>query len=552
MMPEIARAALRRLLAPLRTAWRRNWFYRRLLKGRLSDRIVFHPHDALPRRLEDADALLRGRFRFAGETVDILEGSIFDHVPPSRAWHAQLHGFAWLAPLAAAGGEPARTLAKNLIAQWVRRYPRYSEPEWSPDVMAHRLIQIFVHGRFVVPNSDVLWRSRLFVSLREQSRQLARIAAKAPDGFPRFETAAALVLTGTCLDDSPRRLEQGIERLEAEIARQILPDGGYADRSPESLLHAYRHIVMAMDALTAIDHPMPGALLSARDRMAPMLRFFRHGDEALAVFNGGHECDRRAVTGLLARDDVRGASFAYAPHSKFQRLAAAKTYVVMDCGTVPEGVYANTAHAGCLSFEFSAGAQRIAVNCGASAKWDGALRATAAHSTVTLADRSVASILSPGMVRNLVGARMLGGPANVTSERRETAHGWLVEARHDAYLRDLGVLHERRLVLSRDGQTLTGGDTLVPQRVRKVATPYAVRFHIHPDVRVSPSQGGDILLKLPNGDGWRFRAGGQAAIEESIYLGGDIARKTEQLVISGTVGSEPAEIAWVFERIGVS
>ena len=156
--------------------------------------------------LEDADALLRGRFRFDGDTLDILEGSVFDKQPPSRDWLEALHSFAWLPPLAAAGGDPARTLATNLISQWVKRYPRYSEPEWSPHVMARRLIQLFVHGRFVIPNSDMLWRSRLFVSLREQSRQLARIADKAPDGFTRFETAAALALAGACLDHSPKRL----------------------------------------------------------------------------------------------------------------------------------------------------------------------------------------------------------------------------------------------------------------------------------------------------------------------------------------------------------
>lgn len=553
MFPEIARAAASRLAAPLRTAWRRNWFYRRLLKGKLSDRILFHPYDALPRRLEDADALLRGRFRFNGDTADVEEGSVFDKQAPSPAWRDALHSFDWLPPLAAAGGEPARTLATNLIGQWVKRYPRYSEPEWSPDVMARRLICLFVHGRFVIPNSDVLWRSKLFVSLREQSRQLARIAAKAPDGFPRFETVAALALSGACLDDSPKRLLQGLERLEEEIGRQILPDGGYADRSPETLLHAYRHIVMVMDALTAIDHPIPGALLSAHDRMAPMLRFFRHGDGALALFNGGHECDRRTIAGLLARDDVRGAPFAYAPHSKFQRLTAVKAYAVMDCGPVPEGVYAGTAHAGCLSFEFSAGTQRLVVNCGSASKWDGALRATAAHSTVTLADTSMASVLSPGIARDLVGARMIGGPVEVSSERRETSHGWCVEAGHDAYLRKFGVVHGRRLTLAPDGSSLTGADTLTPRNLRGAGVPYAVRFHIHPDVRITRAQGGDFLLKMPSGEGWRFRAGAEVAVEESVYVGGGLAaRKTEQLVLSGTVKGEAVEIAWVFERIGIS
>jgi uncharacterized heparinase superfamily protein len=99
---------------------RRNWFYRRLLKGPLTDHIAFQPHDACSPRLEDADALLRGRFRFYGETVEAGPGgSVFDLPPPSRAWAEELHGFSWLAPLAAAGGEAARALATNLIAQWV-------------------------------------------------------------------------------------------------------------------------------------------------------------------------------------------------------------------------------------------------------------------------------------------------------------------------------------------------------------------------------------------------------------------------------------------------
>ena len=277
--------------------------------------------------------------------------------------------------------------------------------------------------------------------------------------------------------------------LESEIPRQLLPDGGFADRSPETLLHAYRHVVMVVDALKAIDHPIPGVLLSAHDRMPPMLRFFRHGDGALALFHGGRECDRHTIAGLLARDETRGASFLHAPHSQYQRLNAVKSYAVMDCGPIPEGVYANTAHAGCLSFEFSAGPQRLIVNCGASKKWDGMLRATAAHSTVTLADTSMASILSPGFARGLIGARMMGGPQEVTSNRRETSHGWCIEARHDGYARRFGIVHERRLILSPDGAALTGGDTLRPRAMRKAgAVAFAVRFHVHPDVRVTSAQ----------------------------------------------------------------
>ena len=556
LLPDLLRAMLRRALLGPRVWWRRSWFYRLLLKGPLADRIVFHPHDAQPRRLDDADALLHGKFRFNGESVEIKDGSIFDRPAPSPRWAEALHGFAFLPPLSAAGGDAARTLATNLITQWLKRNVRYVEPASRADVLARRLINIFAHGRIVISNSEMLWRSKVFVSLREQSRLLARIAGEAPEGMARFEAAAALALSGACLGDSTRRLEAGLTRLEAEIARQILPDGGHISRSPEHLVHAYRLTTMVMDALTAISHPVSHELRSAHDRMAPMIRFFRHGDGALALFNGGLECDARMIAGLLARDEVRGQPFAYARHSGYQRIAAGRGLVVMDCGTAPPGVFSADAHAGCLAFEMSAGTQRIVVNCGSAsdarrATWDTALRATAAHSTLTLADTSTGAILGEGWARDFLGPRLLGGATEVETRREETPNGWSVEAGHDGYAVPFGVRHERRLTLSPQGTVLTGADRLLPKFKRRGAgLAFAIRFHIHPDMRLSPSQGGDILLKMPNGEGWRFRAGQPVGVEESVYLGGDTLRRAEQLVLSGNVADGPLEIAWVFEQIG--
>ncbi len=559
LLPEILRAFFRRALTPLRVMWRRNWFYRRPLKGKLPDRIAFYPYDGLPRRLEDADALLRGRFRFVGETVDTNGKCIFDAPPPSRIWSDRLHEFAWLPALSSAGGDAARDLARSLTSQWIARNARYSEPVMAPEHTARRLAHIFAHSRFVLSNSDMLWRSRLFVSLREQARLLARVGEEAPNGLPRLEAAAVHALSGACLEDNPRRLESGLSRLEEELSRQILPDGGHVSRSPETLAHAYRLIVMVMDALTAIERPVPQAIRSAHDRMAPMLRFFRHGDGALALFNGGTESDARMIAGLLARDEVRGQPFAHAPHSGYQRITTARTVVVMDCGEMPPGVHANSAHSGCLSFELSHAQQRIVVNCGSAGvrhpRWDTALRATAAHSTVTLADTSVAGVIAKGFVRDMIGPRLIGEPYRVETSRRETPHSAIVEARHDGYVHDFGIAHERILSLSPNGFSLNGSDRLVPKgttRRPRDGVSFAVRFHIHPDIRVSPSQGGGVLLKLPNGEGWRFRSsGGEVTIEESVYLGAEQVRKCEQLVISGAVKNEAVEIGWIFEQINI-
>jgi len=179
------------------------------------------------------------------------------------------------------------------------------------------------------------------------------------------------------------------------------------------------------------------------------------------------------------------------------------------------------------------------------------LRATAAHSTAVLADTSSAVVLPPGRMRAALGPRLIDGPAKVGTRRVETADGVTVEASHDAYVRPFGVVHQRNLTLSPRGNMLAGVDRLAPGDGEHQTRDFSIRFHLHPDVRVSALPNGGVLLKLANGEGWRFRAqGGGIAVEESIYLGGEVVRRAEQLVVSGSVKNAAAEVGWVFEHVG--
>ncbi|HEY4124603.1 MAG TPA: heparinase II/III family protein [Rhizomicrobium sp.] len=556
LIGEMLRAELYRLGKPFRELFRGNMLYRWIVcSGPVPEHLLFHPYDAAPRKLEEAEALLRGRFKFEGGTVDIRDGSIFEHTPPSPEWAEALRSFAWLPPLAFAGGDAAHLLAKNLIAQWLRRNPSYSEPDWLPHITARRLLNIFAHGRTAFED-DVALRKKLFGSIREQARILARTAREAPDGLPRFEAVSVAALSALCLPDKPKIIDQMLANFEAEITRQIFADGGHISRSPEALLDCYRYITLVMDALTAARKAVPQPLRSAHDRMAPMIRFFRHGDGALALFNGGGEGDARTISALLARDDVRGQPHAHAPHSGYQRIIAGHTFVAMDCGDTPPEQFSTEAHASTLAFEFSSGAQRIVVNCGAATHQkplQDVLRVTAAHSTITLSDLSTAFLIQHGIARKLLGARLLGGPQKIDTNRMQTPQGWSITASHDAYVPQLGFAVERMLSLSPQGLVLTGRDRLVPvAKAKRGSLPFAIRFHIHPDIRVSPSQGGGILLKLANGEGWRFRASGQVSVEESIYLGSGPARKTEQLVVTGAVRDAEVQVDWLFEQIGAT
>jgi uncharacterized heparinase superfamily protein len=545
------------------SAWatmRTGWLYRQTLRGPVPDRILFQPDDPRPHLLEEANAMFHGRFRLGGRIVDAREHSIFD-VAEGNGAVAALHGFEWLRHLEGAGGEAARALALQLAQQWLARNARYARPAWQPEHIATRFLNLFAHGRFFLANSEMLWRSKFFVSLRNQARVLSRTVPEAPDGIPRFESAAALALAGLCLGDGNNAAD-GLARLSFELQRQILPDGGHITRSPEALLQAFRAVVMVDQALPPQQREAKSMVRATLDRMAPMVRFFRLGDAGLAVFNGGGEADSRVVTALLAHDEARGRPFGYAPHSGYQRLAAGKTLVVMDVGRTPPADFSRAAHASCLAFEMSTGGERLIVNCGADgddeAQWGCALRATPAHSTATVGDTSSARFIEPGSLRGLLGARLLPGPVHIETRRGEAEQGVIVEANHDGYAREFGIVHERRMALAPRGGKLTGNDRLLPGasntrwRWRGAhEVPFAIRFHVHPDVRLSLAQGGgSVMLKLASGEGWRFRSGGGAdlSIEDSVYLGGGTMRRTEQIVLSGHVKDAPVECAWLLEQ----
>jgi uncharacterized heparinase superfamily protein len=83
--------------------------------------------------------------------------------------------------------------------------------------------------------------------------------------------------------------------------------------------------------------------------------------------------------------------------------------------------------------------------------------------------------------------------------------------------------------------------------------PFSIRFHLHPDVRPSLSHdNSQVLLMLPDGDGWTFRSNWPGlALEESIYLGsGPEVRRTSQIVVSGIANkSERTSIRWALHRV---
>lgn len=553
---ELLAAAVEGLGHSLASSFHASRIWQRGLNGPAPDRLLVTPKSFYPKSPAEAELMLLGRFRLAGGEAVTRDGSPFFVTPPSELWAESLHGFHWLRHFDAGGSEPFQEHLRQLIAHWVRNYGQWHPVAWRPQVIARRLMTWSSFGRLVLANAEVLFRSRVLLSMARQARHLARTAHMAPAGMPRFTAAVGLVQSGVCLPDGDARMARGLHMLAEELSMQILPDGGHVSRNPECILEAASDLLSLVDAMTQRELVVPVTVRRALDRMMPMIRFMRHGDGRLAVFNGSSEgVDGWAET-ILLHDTGKPRSLTQAPQSGYQRINCGDTHVLVDAGAPPPSQYACHANAGALSFELSAGPDRLIVNCGTSLtkgdEWLDAMRATAAHSTVTVSDESSAHVVPQGWAQGLLGARLVDGPRIVECKRRESEDGVYLDMSHDGYAPRFQLRHERRLYVSHDGTDIRGEDRLVAAAGQAPARSFALRFHLHPSVRVMKA-GRGVVLTLPGGATWRFSSDGDLAVAESVYLAhANQIRKTQQIVVTATTTPDAGCVKWALKRATVS
>jgi len=507
------------------------------------------PDDPWPGETEDANAIFQGRYLFGGEPLLKPNQSPWG-IAASPDALAALHGFDWLRHLAQAGGPTAQRLARSLIEGWIESCGRWQAETWRADLLGRRLFSWSTQSAFLLAGAEAAFIARFLASWSEQARHLERVAEEAADGAPRLTALAALGLSGLALSDGDARLERALAALARELPRQVLADGCHVERRPSTQLGVLRELVALKRGLIGMERAVPAALGEAIDRLAPMLRFFRMGDGALAGFHGGQESSRDLIDLTLAKSDAKGKAPDSAPEGGFERLAAGRSTIVVDTGWPAAGAWGRAGHAGCLAFEMSHGRDRMIVNCGMAAEagpaWKRALRSTAAHSTLVLDEHDSLELTEDG-----VPARQ---PPRPRIERKQADGAVWLDAAHEGYRARLGVVHQRRLFLDTAGEDLRGEDSILPEggTGRAQGKGFALRFHLHPKVQASLIGEGDhALLKLPGGSGWIFRAaGGSIGLEESVYFAdGGQRRRAEQLVVSGQCGEGATSVKWRLSAI---
>ncbi len=511
----------------IQRAWGESPFYQSQLNGPTPDRFLMalkNPYGTAHRNGAD---LMAGKLSVYGQSLD-CEGEIdraFDLVAPVDPLFRYLHAFDFMQALSEMG-EDGRRQSALMVKTWLNRFERWDPVMWEPGLTGARLMSLLFYGPDLLVDADVTWRSRFLSSMARQTRHLALSGHKASGAYNRLSSLFALCLSAAALPRLDDALERGLEMLRRELRVQLRPDGGHVSRNPSRQLALVNQMQLLLGALQKRGLEAPGFLRHLTTRAASYLSLFRVSDGKLATFNGGYEDDPAAIINALRDLDEteRSAPVNFARHSGFQRLEGGRSSVIADVGAAPQAGSAprvTTRHDGGGAFQFSAGRQRIIVNCGAgehlSRDWRLALRQAAAHST---------------LARDASDAARRPVVFQTTHRRAEDNRGQLLEIERQTA--NSAIRHLRRLFLTSGGDEVRGEDVVAFADPTEAAA-WRLRFHLHPSVRVSLARDGrSAVLAPPGNDGWRFRSSApRLAVEKSVYCGAiEAPRGGTQLVIS--------------------
>jgi uncharacterized heparinase superfamily protein len=531
----------------------RGSFLSRLRHAKQPLKLVAVPRDHIHGDRQRGDALLAGRFTVGSGTLT-LKDLDFSQIGASGPLAEQLQGFSWLRDLsAAASREKGARLAEAVVGRWLLAHGTKVDEAWAPHLWGERVLFWTAYAPYILSSSDSGYRSALLNTLARGARHLDANADKAADGLDRITAWCGVVAAGLLVQGGVPRVARGEAGLARALASAQFDDGGLISRSPFEQVLLVDRFGLLRACYLAAKQIIPEGIEAAAQASLAALHGVMMGDGALSSWQGCGPGEPARLAALIDGCGLRARPLRQARGWGYQRMSALGTILVLDAAPPPPQKIAEQGSASTLSFELSDGAQRLVVNCGGPGQVPTdlpgelvqGLRTTAAHSTLVLSDTNSTNIMPDGSLGK--------GVEDVTIDRSEDNDASRLEASHDGYVRTFGMIHKRSLMLGNDGKELRGADQLMSKGRKKIreSAPYAVRFHLAPEVEATVTADGmGAILRSKGAPPWNFRCrGGNLALEESLWVDGrGEPRRTNQLVIVGEVSALGGEIGWTFRR----
>ena len=462
----------------------------------------------------------------------------------------KLHNFCWLPAL---NIKTEKELGCLIIDQWINNFSNYNEKYWALDVVTMRLIYWISSYEIIFKNSDLIFRSKVINNIVKQTKHLFKNISLVSSGVDKIRSLAALILVGNSFEQYEEYTQYGLKNLEDELGNFINKDGFVKSKNPEDLFWTLYFLVLIKEWLILSRKQTPAFINIYINSLGICFKFLRFSNGDLPLFNGANHINTEKFYEFL---ESRGYEFESMENifCGYAKIKSKKIELFMDANNPSSMLHSRNYQAGPLSFELASNGIKFICNSGSGKNLGEELSylssSTAAHSTVTINDTSSCIFQKNALIRKYFGNSLIEKHNIVKKEFKNDKEFIQCIVAHDGYEKRFKILHERQITLFKLKNHIEGIDSLKCKDLENKNLTFSVRFHIHPDIRITKTMGNDILLSSNEGEGWIFRSPQiPTKIEKNLYFGNsDNIRESSFILLEGNIENENTNIIWHLEK----
>ena len=459
--------------------------------------------------------------------------------------YKNLNSFFWLFSLDL---RSSKKETQNVILQWIEKNDKYNSKSWEVDIVAKRIIAWTSNSKLTYEDSDADYKKKFDNIIKKQINHLINEIEGSDWVDDKIIGCAAIILAGLTYQDKDRYLKIGLNLLRKLIKFSFDNDGFPKSRNIRQLCFYLKYFILIREWFKESQNEIPDFINENIYYLGQAYAFIWQNNKVDLLFNGNNQTNNIDFDHYLKKF---GYSFKNQKNELggYVSLNNKKTSLFMDIGSSPDKKFSTNYQAGALSFEIISSGKKLICNSGYFQNHNHQLnelsKSSAIHSTLILDDRSSCKFNKAKNETSKISQGLKILKKNIVYEKNY----WKINAAHDGYLKQYGIIHEREIEFYPEHTKFVGHDKLISKNNIKNLK-FEIRFHLEPNIRIMKTQDNKSILIDFDGEGWKFTCNNNMNIDSGLYFGRkDSFVDNQNIIISGMTNDENQTIKWEITKL---
>ena len=513
--------------------------YNKKITSSISGSLEYQPSPSL------LDCLIKyDKKRINIENYSLNE--IWDNKNLKKNDYKNLNSFFWLFSLDL---KSSKQDTQNILLQWIDKNYRYSSKSWEVDIVAKRIIAWISNSRLTYEDGSVDYKKKFNRVIKKQINHLINEIEQAEWVDDKMICCAAIILTGLSYQDKDNYLDKGLNLLKKLTKFSLDNDGFPKSRNIRQLNFYLKYFILIREWLKESQSEIPDHINENIYYLGQAYAFTWKNNKIDLLFNGNHKTNNNEFDHYLKK---LGYNFKCQNNEMggYAILNNKKNSLIMDIGSSPDKKFSSNYQAGALSFEILSNGRKLVSNSGYFQNYGNQLndlsKSSAVHNALIIDDRSSCKFTKTKNECSKISQGLKILKKTIVFEKNY----WKINAAHDGYLKQYGIIHEREVEFYPEQIKFVGHDKIISKN-RIINLKFEIRFHLEPNIKIMKTQNNKSILIDLDGEGWKFSSdNGAISIDNGLYFGKkNYFSDNQNIFISGMTNSENQTIKWEITKL---